>query len=107
MKIYRYEIENGDGPYHSNLVDILEISRYNSERTPSPTGFSYIPGYRDHRFGFTSLNQALEWFTPKEREALFYHHCFLYEFEIDEQVVHPLEKQVVFIRTLPRKKVQI
>lgn len=57
----------------------------------------------DHRFGFTSIEQAKSWFTRGERRKLMSHGFSLVGYMVPPGFVYRGHHQVVFARAFARK----
>lgn len=99
MKVYRWENENGRGPYiggNLRLGNILR-RRHNDRKyypNPSHDGLGYI--YPAEVCGFRSLRQMHKWFSPDDIRLLMRYGYKLVVYDVDEENIRFGRKQIVF-----------
>ena len=115
MKVYRFENDDGDGPYGdepwmepllcSNMIDGKDEANfktspwYQTHPTPQDDGIDVLSlQLRNWQFacGFASLDQARAWFTPKQMRGLTRHGYGMKEYEIAKDRVALGTHQLLF-----------
>jgi len=107
MLIYRFENEDGLGPYAQDEFYLSFVQRHNNNTERFPTGpfdktfpkdMPSITEIKDVHYGFKSLEQLHKWFRYEDISDMYDSQIFCYAYEIndDDPNLFISDKQVLF-----------
>lgn len=107
MIVYRVENLSNEGPYRNGAASWGGES-YSDDDHPMPGADGipmevFRPFERAFVFGFETLSQVNDWFSPQDRKKLDDHGFFLSTYEVDKEHVHLGRKQLIFNRKHVKK----